>query len=459
MKLFCLLVLMHAGITNIFQPFTMKHLILFVFAAIISQWSFSQNVGIGISAPIAGLHIVNNDGIIASGVFDQGSVINATGVGSKMIWYPKKAAFRAGFLDIDGAAFWDDVNMGQYSIGLGYNAKAQGTAAVAIGRNAEAGNSNAAAIGYSASATGFSSIAIAGFQAYAKSQFAVAIGNYAYANSYGSVAIGRNIHAGYDIAKGYSAFAIGTGETDKISPGGHYATASNAFVIGNSCVSVASHAFAIGNNNQVGQDFYYEDKGEYSFAFGNSNAATGSYSFAIGNNAHTNNRLGSMVVSSRLDGVKLYSPADYHFLAQFAGGFHLSSNNAGTLGVILYPNTSSWVSLCDSTRKEQILPLKDEDILSKLSAINYFTWKYKDDPDVANRHYGIMAQDFYAAFGTDSVGKIGNDTMVNPIDLLGVAYSAIKALEKRTSNMEQLEKDNLMLKERLDKLEKLELKN
>ena len=48
-----------------------------------------------------------------------------------------------------------------------------------------------------------------------------------------------------------------------------------------------------------------------------------------------------------------------------------------------------------------------------------------------------MAQDFYNAFGKDDYGVIGNDTTVSPLDLLGVAYSAIKELEKRTSDLQQ----------------------
>ena len=160
-----------------------------------------------------------------------------------------------------------------------------------------------------------------------------------------------------------------------------------------------------------------------------------------------------MVLGSRIDGITVLSPADFHLLAQFAGGYQFQSNNAGTLGVYLQPNTSSWLSLCDSSKKEQVLPMHDEVILEKLAAINYSSWKYKDDPDINNRHYGIMAQDFHEAFGKDAIGTIGSDTLVNPIDLIGVAYSAIKALEKRTDEIENLKIENEMLKARLEKLE------
>lgn len=97
--------------------------------------------------------------------------------------------------------------------------------------------------------------------------------------------------------------------------------------------------------------------------------------------------------------------------------------------------------------------MNDEQVLNKLAAINFSSWKYKAAPDATNRHYGIMAQDFYAAFGSDAYGKIGNDTLVNPIDLIGVAYNAIKALEYRTRELKELKMENQMLGERLVRLE------
>ena len=55
-----------------------------------------------------------------------------------------------------------------------------------------------------------------------------------------------------------------------------------------------------------------------------------------------------------------------------------------------------------------------------------------------------MAQDFYKAFGKDKYGTIGNDTTVNPVDMLGIDMAAIQALEKRTV---ALSAENKKLKE------------
>ena len=48
-----------------------------------------------------------------------------------------------------------------------------------------------------------------------------------------------------------------------------------------------------------------------------------------------------------------------------------------------------------------------------------------------------MAQDFFAAFGNDSVGKIGTETTINSGDIAGILMIAIKALEKRTAELKE----------------------
>jgi hypothetical protein len=414
----------------------------------------AQNVGIGTNTPTAGLHIVHDNGVVAKGTISTGAVIDETGEGSRFIFNSRKGAIRGGYISPSAQDYWNNVNTGSYSVGLGRDAKASGFGSVAIGDKVSALGTNATAIGYSCAAEGSYSIAFSGVSCYAKAQFSVAIGNEVNANTYGSFALGRTINSGFP-SQGYgqNCYTIGIGENPGFTSGSHYATGDRAFAFGNNCSSVGERAFAIGNDCAAGADFYPGITGRYSFAFGNSCRASGIYSFAFGNNANTNGHIASMVLGSRIDGVTVPSPADYHFLAQFAGGYQLQSNNTGTLGVYLNPNTSSWASICDSNRKEQVLLMDDEETLQKIASVNYTSWKYKDDPEATNRHYGIMAQDFYATFGKDALGKIGNDTLVNPIDLLGVAYSAIKALEKRTTEIEVLKKENAQLKERLEKIE------
>ena len=117
----------------------------------------------------------------------------------------------------------------------------------------------------------------------------------------------------------------------------------------------------------------------------------------------------------------------------------------------LIPASNGWAYTSDKNKKERFLEVNGEGVLKKISFIPFYSWNFKASDTKQYRHYGIMAQDFYSAFGKDDYGAIGNDTTVSPLDLLGVAYSAIKALEKRT---ETLQAQNNNMAHEMEKLQK-----
>ncbi len=90
----------------------------------------SVKVGIGLTAPQFRFHI-QDGGIIATGGTET---LTTSGAGTRFIWYPLKAAFRAG--RVDGTQ-WNDVNIGSYSaVGGGENNLGQGSwAGIIAGRN------------------------------------------------------------------------------------------------------------------------------------------------------------------------------------------------------------------------------------------------------------------------------------------------------------------------------------
>jgi septal ring factor EnvC (AmiA/AmiB activator) len=61
-----------------------------------------------------------------------------------------------------------------------------------------------------------------------------------------------------------------------------------------------------------------------------------------------------------------------------------------------------------------------------------------------------MAQDFFAAFGHDEVGKIGTETTINSGDIAGILMIAVQALERRTAELKQNEKHIAVLESKLD---------
>ena len=204
--------------------------------------------------------------------------------------------------------------------------------------------------------------------------------------------------------------------------------------------------FQVGNNTST--------TGDYAIAMGIEAHASGDASVAVGGYVNTNGRSGAMILGDNdpNDEGETRSGADDQLVARFYNGywFMTSGDNART-GMQAAHGANAWSSICDENRKENFQVLDDITMLSKLSSVNFSTWNYKgQDPD-RFRHYGIMAQDFYRLFGQDDFGTIGVDTLVNPIDMLGVAMSAIKGakleIENTNSKMDRLKQEVSTLKE------------
>ena len=144
--------------------------------------------------------------------------------------------------------------------------------------------------------------------------------------------------------------------------------------------------------------------------------------------------------------------------------------------------TLSWVDnttlASDRRKKENFLLLSGEDVLKEFETLELGSWNYNGEQE---RHYGIMAQDFYEAFGGyDSYGEIGTDTTVSVIDLHGISiYShpgigvtnksehqassseskEIKELKEESvsrEEFEQLKKENAKLRSEVSRLHNLE---
>ena len=132
------------------------------------------------------------NGFAVTGSFGAGS-IPTTGVGTRVMWYPAKAAFRAGDTRNDGVSTgtaWDDANIGNYSAAFGRNTIASGTFSFAMGlRTAAFGSFGAAAIGYETIASGTSSIAM-GNETNAVGDNATAMGTQTIASGARSTAMG-----------------------------------------------------------------------------------------------------------------------------------------------------------------------------------------------------------------------------------------------------------------------------
>jgi len=160
----------------------------------------SGKVGIGTSSPSAQLHVDGAAGALFTGTYGSGT-IPLQGAGTRLMWYPGKAAFRAG--KVTGTE-WDDSSVGDYSISAGIDtiawgygstafgdsAKAYGHQSTAIGQNAQASGTGSTALGVNTVAVGtYSTVFGAGTRA--DGEYAMAMGQGTTAETYNEIAMGR----------------------------------------------------------------------------------------------------------------------------------------------------------------------------------------------------------------------------------------------------------------------------
>jgi hypothetical protein len=152
----------------------------------------------------AGAFEVNGmDGVVFNGIYGSGS-IPAEGGGTRMMWYPAKASFRAGNVS---NLQWNADSIGLFSMALGYNNVASGFVSTALGGYTSASGLYSTAMGINSIASGNYSTAI-GTNPIAAGNYATALGTNIEANGDYSVAIGSNVSA-----SGEGSFIIGDKST------------------------------------------------------------------------------------------------------------------------------------------------------------------------------------------------------------------------------------------------------
>jgi hypothetical protein len=229
-------------------------------------------VGIGTTNPLARTHISGGN-FLSDGVYGTDSTLAFSGAGTKLFFYPRKAALRAGNV---GGTQWDDANIGNFSVGLGQNAQAKTDHTVSIGAGNIAEISPfAVAIGRENHSTGFASLAMGHFSE-ATGDYSVSAGLRDTVAGFGGTALG-----GYNKVTSSSNYGFAAGENNTVSGGwgfatgfGNIVTANGAATLGLQNTASGTGAFAAGNSNLV--------SGIYSIALGNASQAKASFSIAIG---------------------------------------------------------------------------------------------------------------------------------------------------------------------------------
>lgn len=180
----------------------------------------------------------------AVGTFGTGT-LSLSGAGTRMFWYPGKAAFRGGEVSGDD---WNDVNIGQYSFAFGVDniannwcsyafesyTSATGQSSLALGNGPMAAGGSTIALGWWTTAVGPTSVAVG--------QYTLTSGTGAFASGYGNIAagdyslaigLGNNAQAKSSLVLGQ--YNVGGGDSN------NWVATDPAFEIGNGTDSSHPH--------------------------------------------------------------------------------------------------------------------------------------------------------------------------------------------------------------------------
>ncbi|MBD2757494.1 tail fiber domain-containing protein [Spirosoma validum] len=285
------------------------------------------------------------------------------------------------------------------------------------------------------------------------------VGRYSFASGYNSTASGT-----LSTAMGYNSTASDTLSTamGQSTARGAYSTAmGQSTASGDNSTAMGQGTTASGDNSTA-MGYITTAMGGYSTAMGFVTTASGDFSTAMGNLVSTNQQAGSFILGDHSSAnTTTNNDARDQMMMRFAGGYKLFSNAAASFGVYLSPGGNAWQTLSDSTRKENFRSVDGAGFLQKIAQLKLGSWNYKGQDAKHYRHYGPMAQEFFAAFGHDELGVIGEDKSINQADFDGVNLIAIQALiqevEQLKAQNKSLREENAALKTqtqaRLDKIE------
>lgn len=204
--------------------------------------------------------------VIAKGTLVSSPVLASAdqGGGTRLLWHPNKAAFRAGVVS---NTQWDEANIGAYSTAFGYDTTASGMCSTATGAASALGDYSTAmgatiASGYSSTAMGASNTASGtgstamGVETTATGNYSTAMGGGTVAAGYLSTTIGMCTTAAgdYTTALGFYTTASGSASTalgSSTNASGFASTAMGSTTEANAHSSLALGRYNIGGGNSA----------------------------------------------------------------------------------------------------------------------------------------------------------------------------------------------------------------
>lgn len=230
----------------------------------------SGNVGIGVINPLARLHVDST--VILTGVYDplNQSSLPISGEGTRLMWIPRKRAFRVGSVDNNQ---WDLSSIGTSSIAMGTSPRASGNSSTAIGTFTTASEINSTAMGYFTVASGINSTAM-GASTTASGEKSTAMGSSTIASNLASTALGSFTSASGFISTALGSATVASGARSTALGSGTIASGDISTAMGSSTSALGLISTAMGSSTRASTD--------YSTAMGRFTTASGFASTSIG---------------------------------------------------------------------------------------------------------------------------------------------------------------------------------
>jgi hypothetical protein len=190
----------------------------------------------------------------------------------------------------------------------------------------------------------------------------------------------------------------------------------------------------------------------------NDNAATGWYALYNNTTGYYNTASGALALTSNTTGTfntgigaqADVSTGDLTNATAIGGRAVVNASNKIRLGddaVTVIEGRVAYTFTSDKNEKENFRPVNGDEVVRKIRGLNLGTWNYIGNDPRQFRHYGPVAQEFFAAFGHDEVGASGSLTTINSGDEMGILMIAVQALERRTEEVEAMKAQIAELRE------------
>lgn len=172
-------------------------------------------------------------------------------------------------------------------------------------------------------------------------------------------------------------------------------------------------------------------------------ASTNTNSNCIGSYLLTNSS-GTLMLGDNTNAT-LNSSSTNRLHARFVNGYYLYTNSAFTTGVSMGAGASSWSSISDINKKENVSEINYSEIYNKVKNIPIYQYNYIGD--IPERiQIGPCAQDHYAQFSNYFSQQYLNENQeltyakdqlsIETNDLIGVLFATVKELQNRVDSLQ-----------------------